>query len=400
MIQGIGELILNINDDESSRYAVTRILQREGFAVVEANSGKSGIEAAKTHQPNLIVLDIQLPDMSGFEVCRVLKTDEGTTTIPVLHLTAHALSTEHKIQSLKEGAEAYLTFPLEPSFFVATIRSLLRLRKAEQDRQNLLEREKAEKLKLTQALSELEAERLIKEQFIATLTHDLRSPLTAIRMSAQILMRKPESADVLLKQCGRILNNVTRADRMIQDLLDSSLIRMGQKLPIQLRQGDLLEFVQETLDEFTSAYGDRFVLDGVDEPLMASFDPSYLRRALENLINNGIKYGAADAPITVALKQIGDHAEVQVRNLGSVVPEESRKTLFDPFHRADEAKESGKPGWGLGLALVRGVMDAHSGIADIASSSVEEGTVFRMKFPLRPKADLRLTGSDFAATGS
>src|SRR4051812_31489097 len=99
------DLILNVNDDEAGRYTVTRLLRQDGFEVVEASTGKEGIGLALERQPGLVILDIGLPDMSGYEVCRRLKRDSRTQAISVLHLTANALSTDNKVQSIEEGAD-------------------------------------------------------------------------------------------------------------------------------------------------------------------------------------------------------------------------------------------------------------------------------------------------------
>ncbi|HUP56127.1 MAG TPA: response regulator, partial [Bdellovibrionota bacterium] len=233
------ELILNVNDNHVSLYTVSRILKHEGFQVAEAGTGREAVEVAIARCPSLVILDIKLPDISGFEVCRMLKRDARTHAIPVLHLTAHALSTENKVQSLTEGADAYLTFPLEPAYLMATIHSLLKLRRAEAEREVLLHREKAERQKLSVALGELETERALKEQFVATLTHDLRSPLAAIRLGVQLMMRRGDLGNQSLQQCGKVLGNTDRIDRMIQDLLDTSLVRVGKRLPLRIEGFDL-----------------------------------------------------------------------------------------------------------------------------------------------------------------
>jgi two-component system, sensor histidine kinase len=372
------ELILNVNDNEASRYTVSRILKREGFQVAEAPTGREAIEVAFAQRPSLVILDIKLPDISGYEVCRTLKLDQRTHNIPVLHLTAHALTTDNKIQSLREGADAYLTFPLEPAYLMATIHSLLRLRHAEAEREILLEREKAERAKLIAALGDLETERALKEQFVATLTHDLRSPLAAIRLGIQLMMRRGDLASQALQQCGKILGNTDRVDRMIQDLLDTSLVRVGKRLPLRVEPFDVRSCLEEIATEFSTTYGPRFELESDARAIEVRLDPSAIRRAVENLLLNAIKYGQSETRITIRLRETIAGIEIAVHNHGRPIAAEHQRRLFDPFHRV--SADENKPGWGLGLALVRGVAEAHEGSIDV-QSAVGSGTTFTLRLP-------------------
>jgi PAS domain S-box-containing protein len=124
--------ILHVDDNEANRYIVTRILQNAGFTVVEAATGVAGLKAIAKHQPALVILDVQLPDLSGFEVCRQIKSNPETVFIPVLHLSASFVKSQDKAEGLDSGADAYLAQPVEPIELIATVRSLLRIRRAEE----------------------------------------------------------------------------------------------------------------------------------------------------------------------------------------------------------------------------------------------------------------------------
>lgn len=130
--------ILNVDDNEPGRYAVTRILERAGFAVQQASSGSEALELAGT-LPDLILLDVQLPDMSGLEVCRQLKSNPATAQVMVLHVSANFVQTEHRIEALENGADGYLTQPLRPAELIANVRSLVRLRRAENEARDALQ---------------------------------------------------------------------------------------------------------------------------------------------------------------------------------------------------------------------------------------------------------------------
>ncbi|NMF66485.1 hybrid sensor histidine kinase/response regulator [Brasilonema octagenarum] len=124
--------ILHIDDNETNRYVVARVLRNAGFAVVEANTGEMGLEAIAEAKPDLVILDVQLPDVSGFEVCHQIKSNPATANLPVLHLSAHFVESRDKAQGLNSGADAYLAQPVEPIELIATVRALLRIRRAEE----------------------------------------------------------------------------------------------------------------------------------------------------------------------------------------------------------------------------------------------------------------------------
>ena len=123
--------ILNVNDDESTRYIVTRMLQRAGYIVIEAATGRDALKQTQSEHPALVVLDVKLPDINGVEVCRLIKTDPTTANIPVLHLSATKIGTEDRAYGLESGADGYLTQPVEPPVLTATVKALLRLSHAE-----------------------------------------------------------------------------------------------------------------------------------------------------------------------------------------------------------------------------------------------------------------------------
>ncbi|MET0405022.1 MAG: response regulator, partial [Cystobacter sp.] len=126
-------ILLNINDNEANRYAVTRILRASGFQVMEGGTGAEALRLASDLRPDLVILDVKLPDLNGIEVCRRLKSDPRTSSIVVMHLSANYIRTENKVEGLESGADGYLTQPVDTAELLATVRSLLRLRRAEEE---------------------------------------------------------------------------------------------------------------------------------------------------------------------------------------------------------------------------------------------------------------------------
>lgn len=236
------------------------------------------------------------------------------------------------------------------------------------------------KRRLQESVYNLEQERSLRERFVATLSHDLRTPLTAAKMSAQILARRAEDPAEVRKLGLRIIESINRSDRMIEDLLDASRLKAGEKLPIEVEACDLRKIASETLDELRTIHGDRFVLRA-DEPVEGLWSPGGIRRILENLCGNSVKYGAPDRPITVSLRREGASAELRVHNEGPPIPPEIQPTLFEPFKRASVHPK--QKGWGLGLALVRGLTEASGGKIRLTSAP-GSGTDFVVTLPIKP----------------
>lgn len=241
------------------------------------------------------------------------------------------------------------------------------------------------------AIRNLQAERNLREQFVATLTHDLRGPLTAVRASAQLLVRHPEKVDSRERLYQRIITGTDRADEMIRDLLDVSRIQAGQGLPLKIEHCELQSVVSDVLEEQRLLHGDRFVVRG-DSGLSGYWGCDELRRILDNLISNAVKYGAQDGTVTISFERENGSVAIRVHNETAKTKEALTraeiKSLFDPYHRAKGAEASGKKGWGLGLTLVKGFTESHGGTVE-AESSKESGTTFTVKIPVDARDVLR-----------
>ncbi|HET9450653.1 MAG TPA: ATP-binding protein [Aggregicoccus sp.] len=221
----------------------------------------------------------------------------------------------------------------------------------------------------------LEEERELRERFVATLSHDLRTPLTAAKLNAQMLARKGSDPLVLYRLAARITENLDRADVMIRDMLDANRIRAGELLPIEVSECELEALARETLEELSLVHGDRFVLSAT-EPIHGHWSSSGIRRIIENLCNNAVKYGAREHPVTVSLAQRGpDEVEVSVHNWGTPLAPGELKQLFKEYRRADSAQAGPHKGWGLGLTIVEGLARAHRGTVRVESAA-ETGTTF------------------------
>lgn len=232
---------------------------------------------------------------------------------------------------------------------------------------------------LRESIEQLQRERELRDIFVSTLSHDLRTPLIAARMSAELLARRdaPNYNAALLQ--GRIIENIDRLDGMIQTLLDANLVRAGKRLPLQVDRCLLRQTVRDVLDELTTVHGDRYRLIAASE-LEGYWDQRFIRRIVENLVNNAVKYGDPEAPVTVTVEAFADGARIHVHNEGEPIKPEDQASLFEPFRRAAADPYSGKQGWGIGLTMVRGAVEAHGGQVSVESGP-GRGTTFTVSLP-------------------
>jgi signal transduction histidine kinase len=214
---------------------------------------------------------------------------------------------------------------------------------------------------------------------VSLLIHDLRTPLTIIQGSAQMILRRPQNLESTKKSAQQIVLHASRVGQMITSLLDANRIRSGEKLQIQKEKIDISELIETTLDELSLIHGNRFVFNR-PEVIECHVDPKGVKRIVENLCTNAVKYGVDAAPISITLGYTPQEVSISVRNEGNPIPLEDQKDLFQQFKRTHSAQSGNIKGWGIGLVLVRGVAEAHGGTVKVQSDN-QNGTIFVVTLP-------------------
>lgn len=225
----------------------------------------------------------------------------------------------------------------------------------------------------------------LRERFVAALTHDLRNPLGAAMAAAELIKRSPDP-ERTTHLADRIIDNLQRIDGMIRDLLDVVVFQTGERLPLKLSSFDLELLTQEVVEQFIATDGPRIQL--VSDSVVGYWDQEALRRAIENLIGNALKYSPTASMVQVSISSTHQRVMLAVHNEGEPIPPEQMESVFQVFRRASAAKEGGKPGWGIGLPYVRMVAECHGGSIG-TDSVIERGTTFFLDLPLdaRPYLD-------------
>ena len=219
----------------------------------------------------------------------------------------------------------------------------------------------------------------VQQKFVNTLTHDLKNPITAAKMNAEMISLRTDVPPACIVSSKRIIRSLNRLNSMIHDLLDAGRIRAGEALILQFVNCDISIMMREVVDEMSVTYGDRFVFEP-KEPAVGNWGRDGLRRALENLMVNAVKYSTPETPITISLFCQKTGIEIGVHNEGVPIPKEEIPILFELYRRSKSAVEGAKMGWGLGLTLVKGVVSAHGGKIRVESAP-GKGTSFILEIP-------------------
>lgn len=217
----------------------------------------------------------------------------------------------------------------------------------------------------------------IQELFMVTLTHDLRNPINVIKMGTQIILRRLERGDAHVNVTTRMISAIDRMDSMIQNLLDASRIRAGQSLKFEFEECYLDQLLQEVVEDLNFTYGERFVLLA-DSDIKSNCSRKQIRRVIENLATNAVKYGAPNTPITLTLQRTATQIELTIHNEGNPIALEAQSILFQQFRRTISAEE--QTGWGLGLFLAKNIIETHQGTIEVESAE-GKGTSFIVKLP-------------------
>jgi PAS domain S-box-containing protein len=232
------------------------------------------------------------------------------------------------------------------------------------------------KLDLDQAMIERE----IREQFLSTLSHDLKTPLTIAKISSQIIEKKYSVTDKIKTLSIKITDNINRVDALITGLLDANRNRGHQKFPLEFVEFDMLDVVLETIENLTTIHGDRFRLEACGN-LKGHWCLSGIKRILENLATNAIKYGDPDAPVEIKITENENQLILSINNKGNPISEIDQRIIFDYLQRTTSAELSNQNGWGLGLTIVKGMTEAHGGSIRVFSFPGDEGTTFTVTLP-------------------
>jgi signal transduction histidine kinase len=367
--------VLVVDDQESGRFVKVQILRRAGFKVHEAATGQEALELARRHPMDLILLDVNLPDISGLEVGQILRKEyPGPPALQILHVSNTAVTDSDRARGLNAGADAYLPEPMEASVLLATAHALLRVRRAETSLAEALAGEQ-------RARGEAEQANRLKDEFIATLSHELRTPLNALM--GWIWQLRHATLDESGRE--RALDSLERNTRvqaqLINDLLDVSRITKG-KLQLQIRVVDLGAVASHTLESVKTAAARKHIALKVNvEPVRVAGDAGRLQQVIGNLLNNAIQFTPSRGRISLSVGREAGEAVLSVADSGAGIEKELLPYVFEPFRQGKGGLTRAHGGLGLGLAVVQQLIELHDGRVSVSSDGPGRGSTFTVRLP-------------------
>lgn len=366
--------VLIVDDTPLNVSLLGDMLRRRHYEVLEANDGYQALEIVSQHTPELILLDINMPMMSGYEVCQRLKADPQTKEIPVIFISA-LNDVQDIVKAFEVGGVDYIVKPFQVREVMARVDGQLTIYRQRREIDILRQREVQQYALLDE----------LRRQFIGSATHDLKNPLALINGYIYLLETHPSIADDAEAQS--YLETIKRASRkmghLVGDMLD--LLKMEAGIDLEIDEFDLSKLVrQQTSDQALPARDkqQRYQVFIPDEPIMIQADANRLTRVIDNLVSNAIKYTPQGGEVMVSLRLVDAWAILEVRDNGLGIPAEALDRLFEPFYRVNTIEHRAVEGTGLGLSIVKRIVEAHGGKIEV-ESQLGQGSVFRVALPLK-----------------
>jgi signal transduction histidine kinase len=356
--------ILVVDDTPANLQLLTQMLKEKGYKVRPAPNGELALRGALVSPPDLILLDITMPNMDGFEVCARLKADERLRDIPVLFISA-LNEASNKIHAFEAGGVDYVAKPFNIEEVEARVRTHLELCRRR--------RELAASLVRMQELERL------RDSLTHMIAHDMKSPLNAIQMSLDIVEPLVSGADAgAAKILHSARTSVATIIEMIEQMLDVSRMEAGALKP-RLAPGDVAETVRGAVEAQRIIAGARRLSFSAGGPLLTEFDADLLRRVVGNLVGNAIKFTAPDGEIRVSAGNRDGRIVVEVADNGYGIAPEHHAKIFMKFGQVEGGHA--RVGTGLGLTFARMAVEAHGGAIGLVSE-LEKGSTFWLTLPL------------------
>ena len=363
---------LIVDDIPQNLVALEALLQRDGVQFLKAHSAREALELLLLHNDiALALLDVQMPEMNGFDLAVLIRGSERTRHIPLIFMTAGTHEQNWQFQGYESGAVDFLYKPIDPDMLTAKVNIFFELHRRKQE--------------LAQQLQERTEALRVNEMFMAVLSHDLRNPLQTIKMAATLLKRQTD-ASKNQELAERLLGNSQRMARMVEDLLDVTRIRQAGGLRLTVADMDLAPLCEAAVEDARHCSVERVLHYQAQGDTQGRWDGERLAQVVSNILGNAVKHGAADAPIKVTLDGSQPGEVVLAIENGGTIPSALLPDLFKPF-RGGERQPGQSEGLGLGLYIAQQIAQAHGG--SIQVQSAEGQTRFEIRLPRQPLAQNR-----------
>ena len=367
---------LLVDDLEENLLSLEALLRRDDLVLLKARSGDQALELLLRHDVALALVDVQMPGLNGYELAELMRGNERTRRIPIIFVTAGTTDSQHRFRGYEAGAVDFIQKPIEPDILRGKAAVFFDLYRQRQQ----IAAQRDELAAHADALKEADRR---KDEFLATLAHELRNPLAPLRHGLDILRREP-GGDGVTGILATMDRQLVQLVRLIDDLLDVSRVSQGK---ITLRKetiaaADIVNAAVEVSRPAIDAAGHTLAIDIPSDPLWLDADFTRLSQVVGNLLNNAAKYTPDGGRIGISARPEGDFAVIRVSDNGIGIPAEKQSEVFQLFAQVANHLDRAKGGLGIGLALVKQLVAMHGGTVDAESAGVGKGSVFTVRMPL------------------
>lgn len=360
--------ILVVDDQENNRLLLKDLLEAQGHQVLEAADGAEALRRVADSIPDVVLLDVGMPGMDGFEVCRRLKAAPATAAIPVLLVTALS-QRDQRLLGIGAGANDYITKPIDKSDLSLRVRNAIRMRQLY--------------VEVEEQYRRLERLELLRDSLVHMIVHDLRSPLAGIRAYLDLL-----KLDGVGKLDPAMTESIDEARKvavemtdMVSDLLDVSRLEAGQ-MPLELAPAEMGVIVREAVAGIAGAAARVPIrLESPPERLRVVCDAAVMRRVVANLVGNAMKFTPASGHIQVSVQGGESEIKVSVQDTGRGIAAEFHDKIFEKFGQVDAARQGARQSSGLGLTFCKLGVEVHGGRIGL-ESTVGRGSTFWFVLPV------------------
>ena len=367
--------VLVVDDNPTNLQVLLESLRQTGFKILVARSGESAIQQAEYGKPDVILLDVMMPGMDGFETCRRLKTREALKDVPVIFMTA-LTETSDKIKGFQAGGVDYITKPLHHEEVLARVATHLTMRRMQQQLQE-------QHLLLQEKHAQLQAINASKDKFFSIISHDLRSPLSAVLTGLRMLTdsKNDLSGDEQQEIIHDARDTTERLYALLENLLAWARIQRGV-MELTPRPLDMRPLLEQNARLFAANAAQKRIAirQTVTEPILIYADRAMIDAVIRNLLSNALKFTEAQGTITISASQRDAAVEVTIADSGVGMSADTLAKLFRLDVRYDQPGTAGEKGTGLGLNVCKEFVEKNNGTI-VVESAPGIGTTFCMRFP-------------------
>jgi len=357
--------VLVVDDTIDNLRLLSDILDHRGYEVRAVTSGAQALLAAAADPPDLILLDITMPDMDGYEVCRRLRAQPASRDVPVIFLTA-LNETADKVKGFDIGGVDYVTKPFQVEEVLARVQTHVALRQAQ--------------VALAESNTHLRALEQLRDDMVQMIVHDMRSPLTALLLRLRFLGSPPATlSEQQAEDLRAAIQSAQALTRMTDDLLDVSRLEEG-RMPVERSVWDLTRMARDVCAALAAMDRDRSIDVESTAAIEATCDGGLVRRIMENLVSNGIRHTPAGSRLRVSIASADGRVRVAVHDEGDGVPQEARARIFEKFGTLETRHERIYPSFGVGLAFCKLAVEAQGGTIGLDSRE-PIGSTFWFELP-------------------